>query len=115
MGFIDQQGRYYEGDRTDWRDTEVPQRPDHTYKWDGKEWVVDDVIVKAIEVEEAKAKLTEIDLKSIRAIREYITGDVKTKETAIIFLSERETEAQIERGKIVPIATAEVIEKEITE
>lgn len=104
---------YYEGDKIDYRDTEVPQRPDAYHKWDGKAWVEDVDAVKAKEVEDAKAKLVEIDLKSIRALREYITGDIKTKETAMILLVEREIEAQTERIKLAPdIPEITIVEEE---
>lgn len=40
MGYyIDQQGNYYEGDKADYRDTSVPQRPSPFYDWVGNQWV----------------------------------------------------------------------------
>ena len=42
MGFyIGQQGNYYEGDKADHIDIEVPQRPSYLYKWVDGEWVID--------------------------------------------------------------------------
>ena len=49
MGYyIDQTGNYYEGDRIDWRDTEVSRRPDYTHKWENDEWVLDPGLVPRI-------------------------------------------------------------------
>lgn len=87
---------YYEGDKIDYRDTEVPQRPSADYKWDGKTWVIDEGVVKAREAENAKAKLAEIDLKSIRGIREWIAS----QPTAPKIVKEYETEAIEERAKL---------------
>ena len=95
-GFIDSNGNYYEGDKVVWTDKEVPQRPDSTYKWNGKEWVIADEIIKAQEVDRAKTKLIEIDLKSIRSIREWIAK----QDTAPQYLKDVEVEAVIEREKI---------------
>ena len=40
MGYyITPQGEYYEGDKADWQDQEVPQRPDANHTWDGSAWV----------------------------------------------------------------------------
>ncbi len=45
---------------------------------------------------EALAKLKEIDLKSIRALREWLAS----QETAPEWIKQREAEAQAERGKL---------------
>lgn len=40
MGFyIDQNGVYYDGDKANPQDQEVPQRPDTNHTWDGNAWV----------------------------------------------------------------------------
>lgn len=40
MGFyIDQNSSYYEGDKANWQDQEVPQRPDANHTWNGSTWV----------------------------------------------------------------------------
>ncbi len=41
MGFyIDQSGRYYEGDKASDADSLVPQRPSYIHDWNGATWVV---------------------------------------------------------------------------
>ena len=112
MGFyINQTGNYYEGDKADWRDKEVPQRPDHTYIWKDDEWVVDDVLLKQLNDEESKKKLIDNDLASIRAIREYIVGSSETKVKATEYLSICEDYAIQERTKMGLSIDASVVEK----
>ena len=48
---------YYEGDKMDWRDIEVPRRPDYLHKWGGKSWVLDEVKVKADEQRKVEEKI----------------------------------------------------------
>ena len=96
IGFLDSTGNYYEGDKAVWSDQEVPQRPDPTYKWSGTEWVIDEEIFKTQEATQALAKLKEIDLKSIRSIREWLVS----QENAPQFIKDYEAEAITERAKI---------------
>lgn len=96
MGYYIGEIGYYEGDKVDWRDTEVPQRPSADYMWDGKTWVIDEGVVKAREAENAKAKLAEIDLKSIRGIREWIVS----QPTAPQILKDCDSLASVERVKL---------------
>ncbi len=48
MGFIDQSGRYYEGDKSNWQDEEVPQRPSANHTWNGSSWVAAPLPVPAV-------------------------------------------------------------------
>lgn len=96
-GFLDSNGNYYESDKAVYTDIEVPQRPDSTYKWNGEEWVIDEEIIKAKEAELAKANLVDIDLKSIRSIREWVAS----QENAPQFIKDYEAEAITERAKII--------------
>lgn len=61
MGFISLDGGYYyEGDRQG-QDLVVPDRPDHTYAWDGEKWVRDLAVVLQEIREERKNLLEEAD------------------------------------------------------
>ena len=41
MGFyINQNHDYYEGDKVDYRDIDVPQRPSYLYDWINEQWVI---------------------------------------------------------------------------
>lgn len=49
MGYyIDKNGSYYEGDKADWQDQEVPQRPDANHTWNGSAWVAAPLPVPAV-------------------------------------------------------------------
>jgi hypothetical protein len=93
MYLIDQHGSYYEGDRQDSRDVEVPQRPNYTYKWTGKKWVEDSVAVS----ESIKRDLSSRDLVMIRGIDDLYDILLKKKfldasevpEAVLIKLEER--------------------------
>lgn len=52
----------------------------------------------------AKVALAEIDLSSIRPIREYIIGTAEVKEKAVAALSTYETKAIAEREKMTMLA-----------
>jgi len=111
MGFyLDQNGNYYEGDKADWRDTEVTQRPDYRYIWN-KEWVLNDELIAEENKTEALKKLENIDKESVRSIREYLTGDTATKTKALEYLTIHETKAQEERAKMGLSIDASVVEK----
>jgi len=38
--YIGFQGNYYEGDKTDYRDVDVTQRPSYLYDWINGQWVI---------------------------------------------------------------------------
>lgn len=100
MGFyLDNQGSYYEGDRADIGHQGVPQRPSADYKLVDGEWVLDDAVIKARQEEEIKAKLAEIDLKSIRSIREWVAAQANAPQ----YVKDFEAEAVAERVKLSPI------------
>lgn len=102
MGFyLDNQGNYYEGDKADMGHQSVPQRPDSKYKFVDKEWVLDQAVVDQEELEATKAKLAEIDLKSIRSIREWVAA----QPTAPQYVKDFEAEAVTERTKLNDIRT----------
>jgi len=63
MGYISaEHGFYYEGDPA-FGDLEVPQRPHHTYEWNGEAWL-QNVDLALIEIrEERKPLLEEADHK----------------------------------------------------
>ena len=69
--------------------------------------MIDEGIVKAREVENAKAKLIEIDLKSIRGIREWIA----TQPTAPQIVKDYEVEAIGERTKLTVTESIEPVTK----
>ena len=49
MGFyIDQNGGYYEGDKANWQDQDVSQRPDANHTWNGSAWVAAPLPVPAM-------------------------------------------------------------------
>jgi hypothetical protein len=66
-------------------------------KWDGEKWVKDDDAVKAAQAAEAKLKLDEIDLQSIRSIREFIISKYPDAPNS---LKEHENAAVSEREKL---------------
>lgn len=68
--YIDPQGRYYEGDRAHALDTEVPQRPDATYDWDGTQWVENADRLKEANNAPIFQQIEAIEAKQARAVRE---------------------------------------------
>lgn len=52
--YITSDNKYYEGDKAHWQDILIPKRPDYTYKWDGKAWLIDAVIVAEAQAQQAK-------------------------------------------------------------
>jgi hypothetical protein len=70
--------------------------PNDESKWDGRNWIPDQDKIDIRLSSEAKQKLKEIDLASIRSIREYLSK----QENASEFLKNLETQAIIEREKI---------------
>lgn len=70
--------------------------PNDETKWDGKNWIPDQDKIDTRLSNEAKQKLKEIDLASIRSIREYLSKQEDGPE----FLKNLETQAIIEREKI---------------
>ncbi len=64
--------------------------------WTGDKWIEDPVQVKAEEEAEVKARLMEIDLKSIRSIREWVAEQPDAPE----FIKNYEAEAVAERNKL---------------
>ena len=95
--WLDSQGNYYEGDRASLADRSVPQRPSPDHIFVDGAWVEDVEKVAAKQSVEAKAKLAEIDLKSIRSIREWLA----TQPDCPKFLSEHENLAVAERAKLI--------------
>jgi hypothetical protein len=113
MAWLDSQGNYYEGDRASLSDKGVPTRPspDHIYV-DG-EWVEDPAILSAqaaaadlAATEAIKTKLKEIDIASIRSIREYIAA----KPDAPQYVKDYELQAISERDKLTVVETEPVEE-----
>lgn len=97
MGFyLDSQGNYYEGDRSSLADSPVPQRPSYRHKFTNGEWLEDVVVLKVEEAEKAKATLAELDMKSIRSIREWLV----TQKEAPEIIKQLESDAIKEREKI---------------
>ena len=97
MGFyLDNAGNYYEGDRADIGHRAVPQRPSDKHKFTDGEWLLDETLVSAETTEKAKAELADIDLKSIRSIREWLV----TQPTAPQFIKDYEAQAKVARAKI---------------
>jgi hypothetical protein len=97
MAWLDSQGNYYEGDRANLSDRGVLTRPSAIHIFVDGEWVEDAVQVAAIAAEAAKKKLAEIDLSSIRSIREYIAA----KPDAPQYIKDYELQAISERDKLV--------------
>ena len=85
MGYyIGQNGIYYEGDKADWRDKEVPRRPDYLHRWDGKAWVIDEAKVKSQESAELENKI-EVEKQSIlreQAIKRLVDREEITAKQA---------------------------------
>lgn len=96
MAWLDSQGNYYEGDRANLSDLGVPERPSSLHIFVDGEWVEGPAKVAEIQAEEAKKKLAEIDLASIRSLREYVA----TKEDAPQFIKEYEQQAMEELVKM---------------
>lgn len=96
MAWLTSQGEYYEGDRVNLSDRGVPQRPSPIHIFVDGAWIEDAVKVAEIQAEEAKKKLAEIDLASIRSLREYVA----TKEDAPQFIKEYEQQAMEELVKM---------------
>lgn len=68
MGFyIDNQGNYYEGDKTEYSHLDVPQRPSIEHIWENDMWVIDEA-----------AKRTATKKQAIDAIQAIL--DAKAKE-----------------------------------
>lgn len=96
------------GQAHDLRFTDKPDKNDITLKGDRLpdiEALHDRAYIEARDKakgnQSIKDKLSGIDAGSIRAIREYITGDIKAKEAAVILLTTKEAEAAAERVKLV--------------
>jgi len=94
--WLDSQGNYYEGDRASLADRGVPQRPSSDHIFVDGAWIEDADKIAAKQAEEAKAKLAEIDLNSIRSIREWIAKQPDCPS----FLTVYENEAITERAKL---------------
>lgn len=107
MAWLDSQGNYYEGDRASLGDRGVPTRPSPIHIWVDGAWIEDPVKVAEIVAEEAKKKLAEIDLASIRSIREYVAA----KADAPQFIKDYEVQAVAERGKLTVEAKPIEVEK----
>lgn len=97
MAWLDSQGNYYEGDRANLSDRGVPTRLSTIHIFVDGEWIEDAVQVAAIAAEAARKKLAEIDLSSIRSIREYIAA----KPDAPQYIKDYELQAISERDKVV--------------
>lgn len=95
--FVDASGRYlgaYQNASPPEGAVEVPAPPaDGRSRWTGAVWVADAVVA----ADAARAALAELDLKSIRSMREYIA----TKADAPALLKNFETAAAAERSKLV--------------
>ena len=97
MGFyLDNAGNYYEGDKADIGHQAVPQRPSYRHKFVNNEWVLDQVVVDEETRLETLKKLDEIDLKSIRSMREWIAAQPSAPQ----FIKDHEAEAIAERTKL---------------
>jgi hypothetical protein len=99
MAWLDSQGNYYEGDRANLADRGVPQRPSPNHIWVDGAWVEDAQKLAEIASDEAKKKLAEIDLASIRSIREYIAA----KPDAPQYVKDYEIQAVAEREKLTAV------------
>lgn len=89
--YIDRNGNYYEGDKADYRDREAtPEEIQNRL----------DSIAESAKQVAILASLADIDKQTIRAIREYLTGDEKTKVAALEYLNVHETNAKAERAKL---------------
>ena len=86
-------------------DIEVPPIPDNRvadFRWDSntEEWEKKPHAIIA----DAKNELKNIDISSVRAIREYLIGvktnDDKLKTDSLVFIDEKETQAKGERSKL---------------
>jgi hypothetical protein len=94
--FIDSTGNYYEGDRANLADRGVPQRPSPNYIFVDGAWVEDTAKITAEQNETVKTKLTEIDLKSIRSLREWVAKQPDAPQ----WIKDYEAQAQTERAKL---------------
>jgi len=94
--FIDSQGNYYVGDRASLADRSVQQRPSPDHIYVNGAWVEDVEKISAKENEAIKAKLADIDQKSIRSIREWIA-----KQADAPLVKDYEAQAQAERAKLI--------------
>ena len=102
MGFyVNKELGYYEGDKIDWRDIEVPRRPDYLHKWDGKTWVLDDERVKEEEQRLVEQKIEaekQLILREQAIERLVVKGElVKGKEGELtVSDAEKLTDSEIE-------------------
>ncbi len=70
--------------------------PSDNQTWNGAKWVDDPEKIKAATNEDAKAELIQIDLQSIRSIREWIAAQPDAPE----ILKQHEDSAKAERAKL---------------
>ena len=70
MGFyIDNNNNYYEGDKAEFSDAEVLQRPDCNYKWIGGVWQITPAIIPNLTMRQARLGLfTDGLLASVEAV-----------------------------------------------
>lgn len=70
--------------------------PASCYKWDGKTWVIDAAAQKERDNAIIIAKLAEIDMASIRSMREYIAAQADAPQ----YIKDHEASAKAEREKL---------------
>ena len=101
-----------------------PISPDYTTlvpgdfpKWDKESWGVDEDKQNTSLASEANVIFTSVDRKSIRAIREYLTGDDTAKEVALSFLTLHEKEAKDQRdslaSSILTVLSTPIVRKKL--
>lgn len=89
------------GQRTTCREFKIPAGftstpPGKDEMWNGSKWVADPEKIKISTIAAAKDELTQIDLQSIRAIREWLV----TQPNAPTILKQYEDDAKAERAKL---------------
>ncbi len=70
--------------------------PGKNEMWNGKKWIADSEKIKIAENATAKAELIQIDIQSIRSIREWLV----TQPNASEFLKQHESDAKAARAKL---------------
>lgn len=71
--YIDQQDIYYEGDKINWQDQEVPKRPSPNHTWNGSTWVAAPPPVPAV-VTMRQARLALLGAGLLTQVNDAVAG-----------------------------------------
>ena len=105
--FFNKQGQYFgaSAEREECPEDATTVVPNSLFdKWDGEKWITDTTAKKAADDEAVKAKLADIDLKSIRSIREWLAKQPDCpkwiENGKEVSLKDIDDQAATERGKL---------------